>query len=84
MKKKGKEKKEKDAGGSKKVSELSPPPDFIAQRMEMFDRLKAEPSPNTSRQSVIHSVPKKASTDTTLSKRVQHRLAKIFHIKPTN
>ena len=24
------------------MSELSPPPDFIAQRMEMFDRLKAE------------------------------------------
>jgi len=42
---KGKEKAKaaaKEGGGSKKVCELNPPPQFIADRLAMFDRLKKE------------------------------------------
>merc|ERR1712112_536884 len=42
IKKKQEKKKAEDGGGGKKVGELSPPPDFIAERLQMFDRLKAE------------------------------------------
>merc|ERR1712012_547925 len=34
--------KEKNAGPSKKIGELKPPPSFLADRLAMFDRLKAE------------------------------------------
>merc|ERR1711976_818569 len=40
--KKKEKKKAEDGGGGKKVGELKPPPDFLAERMQMFDRLKAE------------------------------------------
>merc|ERR1712110_1343243 len=40
--KKVKAKKEKDGGGGPKAKVLDPPPEFIAERMAMFDRLKAE------------------------------------------
>ena len=44
MKKKQKEKKDKVKGGDavKKVTVMDPPPEFIAERLVMFDRLKAE------------------------------------------
>jgi len=42
QKKKEKKEKEKNAGPSKKVGELSPPPSFIADRLALWDRLKAE------------------------------------------
>ena len=41
-KKQAKAKKEKDGGGGLKAKILDPPPEFIAERMAMFDRLKAE------------------------------------------
>merc|ERR1712172_485617 len=40
--KKAKAKKEKDGGGGPKAKVLDPPPGFIAERLAMFDRLKAE------------------------------------------
>jgi len=45
--KKKKEKKAAEASGtSKKVSELKPPPDFIASRLALWDKLKAEQDAN--------------------------------------
>merc|ERR1719427_1868515 len=41
-KKHEKKEKEKNAGSSKKVGELKPPPSFIADRLALWDRLKAE------------------------------------------
>merc|ERR1712117_516251 len=41
-KKHEKKEKEKNAGPSKKIGELKPPPSFLADRLAMFDRLKAE------------------------------------------
>lgn len=41
-KKQAKAKKEKDGGGGPKAKVLDPPPEFIAERLAMFDRLKAE------------------------------------------
>merc|ERR1712168_1123924 len=41
-KKHEKKEKEKNAGPSKKIGELKPPPSFIADRLAMWDRLKAE------------------------------------------
>merc|ERR1712172_235475 len=40
--KKAKAKKEKDGGGGPKAKVLDPPPGVIAERLAMFDRLKAE------------------------------------------
>jgi len=37
-----KQKKERDGGGGPRASVLDPPPDFIAERLVMWDRLKAE------------------------------------------
>ena len=37
-----KQKKERDGGGGPRASVLAPPPDFIAERLVMWDRLKAE------------------------------------------
>merc|ERR1711971_785397 len=41
-KKHEKKEKEKNAGPSKKIGELKPPPSFIADRLAMWDRLKTE------------------------------------------
>merc|ERR1719347_2150699 len=41
-KKHEKKEKEKNAGPSKKIGELKPPPSFLADRLAMFDRLKTE------------------------------------------
>merc|ERR1712117_894600 len=41
-KKHEKKEKEKNAGPSKKIGELKPPPSFLAERIAMFDRIKAE------------------------------------------
>jgi len=42
LKKKQEKKKLAESGGGKRVSELKPPPEFIASRLELWDKLKAE------------------------------------------